>query len=73
MASDMNLVLSPPLCFLAKRYDKLSLKGIINALIDFYEPAVISDAKQQLKIDMDSLVAQHDLIGMPRYTETNRR
>jgi len=62
MASDMNLVLSPPLCFLAKRYDKLSSKVVRNALIDFYEPSAIWDAKQQLKIDIDSLVVQHGLI-----------
>jgi len=72
----MNLVLSPPLCFLAKRYDKLSSKVVRNALVDFYEPAAISDAKQQLKIDIDSLVVQHGLTGMPRLprrTEGNNR
>ena len=61
-----SLVLCPPLCFLIKRFGKLDLKTIKNVLIDFYTPEDISGAKQQLKDDVETIVCDHGLIGLPR-------
>ena len=46
------LVLCNPLRFLFCKYDKLPLKVLKNALIDFYDAAAISNAKHQLLEDM---------------------
>ena len=46
------LVLCNPLRFLFCKYDKLPLKVLKNALIDFYDAVAISNAKHQLLEDM---------------------
>ena len=46
------LALCNPLCFLFCKYDRLPLKVLKSALIDFYDPAAISNAKHQLLEDM---------------------
>ncbi len=51
-----TLVLSNPLCFLLSKYDKLPVKTLKSALLDFYDPAVISNAKKQLVLDMKNII-----------------
>ena len=49
------LVLCNPLCFLLSKYRNLPLKVLKSALIDFYEPAALSNAKKQLFEDLKTI------------------
>lgn len=61
-----SCVLSPLLCFLAKRYSKLELKVLKNVIMDFYKPEDVSEAKSQLKIDVEHVESRLCLSGRPR-------
>ena len=59
------LVLCNPLCFLFSRYNRLPLKVLKSALIDFYDPVAISNAKRQLLEDMKSANFSEKLPHVP--------
>jgi hypothetical protein len=64
--ADVSFVLSPPLCFIVKRYGKLESKVLRNVLVDFYKPEDISTAKHQLVSDMENVAGCLGLTGTPR-------
>ena len=51
----MTYGVANPLCFLLSKYNRLPLKTLKIALLDFYEPTVISNAKKQLLVDIKNL------------------
>ena len=59
------LALCNPLCFLFCKYDKLPLKSLKSALIDFYDAAAISNAKHQLMDDMKNAKITEKLPHIP--------
>jgi len=53
--ADARLVLNDVLCFCVNKFGRITLKSSKNALSDFYDVSVLSDAKIQLIKDVDSL------------------
>ena len=59
------LVLCNPLCFLFSKCGNLSQKVLKSALLDFYDPVVISNAKKQLIEDMKNANCTEKLPNVP--------
>ena len=59
--ADRQVVLFAPLCFLLTKFDKLDIKRIKTALVDFYLSEEITAAKERLVKDAQAL----SLDGMP--------
>ena len=59
------LVLCNPLCFLFSKCGNLPQKILKSALIDFYDPVVISSAKKQLIEDMKNANFTEKLPNVP--------
>lgn len=64
--ADGGYILSPLLCFLVKRYCKLEVRVLKTVLSDFFKPEDVSEAKCQLKLDVEGIETRLGLSGMPR-------
>ena len=59
------LSLCNPLCFLLCKYDKMPIKVLKRAMLDFYDSGVISNAKKQLLSDISQANFQENVPTVP--------
>jgi len=63
--ADSHLVLCPALCFLLNRINRLELNVLKKTLLEFYTPADITMAKQQMMDDAENLNLTEKLPRLP--------
>jgi hypothetical protein len=68
-----QLILSDPLCFIVNKLCKVPLKPLKKTLSDFYSPADITRAKNQLLNDIVSLVLTDKLPHIPNRRDGDDR